>query len=196
MAKVEIDEQEFKAWEQTKQTLNKIRADKEALLNLERAHKKIDPNAVTKALDEYEASSKENAEWQTKFEELQKSLKEKEDKRETDASLATATARVESGRKRLRDAKYTEEGIEAVEKFMQERGIADHEVAAAYLEKQNPPQEIMSPRAFGGFNFVEPPKEGESFVKSLLDSRGEDDNAVLKAATEAIAETRGARVRR
>ena len=196
MAKVEIDEQEFKAWEQTKQTLAKIRADKEALLNLERAHKKIDPTAVTKALDEYEASTKEKTEWQTKFEELQKSLKEKEDKRATDESLATATARVESGRRKLRDAKYTEEGIEAVEKFMQERGIADHEVAAAYLEKQNPPQEIMSPRAFGGFNFVEPPKEGEDFVKAMLDSRGEDDNAVLKAATESIAETRGARVRR
>ncbi len=196
MAKVEIDEQEYKVWQQTMQTLGKIRAKESALLNLERAHKEIDPNAVTPKLDEYESKQKEKTELEKKIETLEASIKEKEEKRETESSLARATANVETGRKKLRDAKYTEEGIEAVEKFMQERGIADHEVAAAYLEKQNPPQEIMSPRAFGGFNFVEPPKEGEDFVKALLDSRGEDDNAVLKAATEAIAETRGARVRR
>ena len=196
MPKIEIDEQEFKAWEATKQTLAKIKADKEALLNLERAHKKIDPTAVTKALDEYEAAQKEKTEWQKKFEELETKIQSDKEKQDGERGLAVLNAKIEEGRKKLQAAKYTKEGIEAVEKFMQERGITDHEIAAAYLERQNPPQEVMSPRAFGGFNFVEPPKEGEAFVKSLLDSRGEDDNAVLGAATDAIAETRGARVRR
>ena len=45
--------------------------------------------------------------------------------------------------------------------------LLDHEIAAAFIEKQNPPQEVMSPRAFGGFNFVEQPKDEDAFLKAL-----------------------------
>ena len=45
----------------------------------------------------------------------------------------------ERQRRTLRDGGWREEGITAVEKLAQERGIPDLEVAAAFFEKQNPP---------------------------------------------------------
>jgi len=50
----------------------------------------------------------------------------------------------------------------------------------------------MSPRAFGSFNFIEPPKDDDAFLKALLESKGDDDSAVLKAAVEAVGDLRGA----
>ncbi len=191
MATIEIDEAEFTSLKKVRDTVAKIATTPEAKRLLQKAHKLVDPNALTPDLDADEAKSKEQTEWQKKFEELQTSIQADKEKRESDANLAALNTKFEAGRKRLREQRYTQEGIEAVEKFMQERGIPDHEIAAAYLEKQNPPQEVMNPRAFGSFNFVEPPKDDDTFLKALLDSKGDDDSAVLKAAVEAVGDLRG-----
>ena len=116
----------------------------------------------------------------------------KDAEREKNEKLASLNSKMESGRRALRDAGWTKEGIEGVEKLMEDKGILDHEIAAAFIEKQNPPQEVMSPRAFGGFNFVEQPKDEDAFLKALLDSKGDDDNAVLRAAVDAVGDLRGA----
>ena len=172
----------------------KINANPEGKKLLQKAHKLIDPTAVTPELDEDEKTAKLRDEYQKKLDEIEAKIKADNDKRESDANLAKLNNAFEAGRKALYDQRYTKDGVEAVEKFMTERGINDHLVAAAYLEKQNPPQEIMSPRAFGGFNFIEQPKDGEDkFLKALLKSKGENDGAVLNAAVDAVGELRNAR---
>ena len=191
MPMIEIDESEFANLRRVRDTVAKIAAVPEGKRLIQKAHKLVDPNAITPDLDADEAKAKEQTEWQKKFEELQTTIQTKEEKREADANLASLNAKFEAGRSKLKDQRYTKEGIEAVEKFMAERGIPDHEIAAAYLEKQNPPQEIMSPRAFGSFNFIEQPKDEDAFLKALLDSKGDDDGAVLQAAVEAVGDLRG-----
>lgn len=193
MPMIEVDEEQFKTLQRVRETIAKINGNPEGKKFLQRAHKLVDPNALTPDLDEDEKKTKIESDWQKKFEELQSSIQADKEKREQDANLAALNSKFEAGRAKLREQRYTQEGIEAVEKFMQERGIADHEVAAAYLEKQNPPQEVMNPRAFGNFNFIEQPKDEDKFLKSLLESKGEDDNAVLKAAVEAVGEMRSIR---
>jgi hypothetical protein len=194
MAVIEVDEEEFKALGRIRETVAKIAKDPEGKLLLQKAHKKVDPSALTPDLDETEKMTATTSEWEKKFTELQTSLAADKAERDKNETLARLNTKFEAGRQALRDERYTADGIAAVEKFMEERGIADHMIAAAYLEKQNPPQEIMSPRAFGGFNFVEQPKDEDAFLKALLDSKGDDDNAVLKAAVEAVGDIRhGAR---
>src|SRR5208283_4725864 len=191
MAVIEVDEAEFASLKRVRDTVAKIANAPDAKKLLQKAHKLVDPNASTPDLDADEAKSKETTEWQKKFEELESKIAAKDAEREKNESLAALNSKFEAGRTALREQRYTPEGIEAVEKFMNDRGIPDHLVAAAYLEKQNPPQEVMNPRAFGSFNFIEPPKDDDAFLKALLDSKGDDDSAVLKAAVEAVGDLRG-----
>ena len=191
MALIEVDESEFAALKRVRDTVAKIANAPDAKKLLQKAHKLVDPNAVTPDLDADEVETKNKTEWQTKFQELEAKIAADKAEREKNDSLAALNSKFEAGRTALREQRYTAEGIEAVEKFMNERGIPDHLVAAAYLEKQNPPQEVMSPRAFGSFNFIEPPKDDDTFLKALLDSKGDDDSAVLKAAVEAVGNLRG-----
>lgn len=194
MALIEIDENEFRNLAKIRETVAKIAAVPEGKRLIQKAHKLVDPNALTPDLDADELKIKENSELQKKFDELQASIVADKAEREKNEKLGALNAKMEAGRKALKDAGWTKEGIEGVEKLMEEKGILDHEIAAAYIERQNPPQEVMSPRAFGGFNFIEQPKDEDAFLKALLDSKGDDDNAVLKAAVEAVGEIRhGAR---
>ena len=192
MATIEIEEAEFKNLNRIRDTIAQIGAVPEGKRLLQKAHKLVDPKALTPELDEDENTAKVTTEFEKKFNDLQAKIEADKAEREKNESLAALNAKFEAGRKALRDQRYTKEGIEAVEKFMDERGIPDHAIAAAYLEKQNPPQEIMSPRAFGSFNFIEPPKDDDAFLKALLESKGDDDSAVLKAAVEAVGDLRGA----
>jgi hypothetical protein len=191
MPKIEIDEAEFQRLDGIRATVAKIAALPEGKRLIQKAHKLVDPNALTPDLDAEEAKANQNTEWQKKFEDLETKLQADKEKRDGDAALAAANARWEAGRRALRESGWTPQGIEGVEKLMQEKGIADHEVAAAYIEKTQGPSEIVTPRAFGGFDWLEPPKEGDEFLKSLLDNRGEADGAVLKAASDAIRDVRG-----
>ena len=192
MATIEIDEGEFANLKRIRETVAKIAAVPEGKKLMQKAHKLVDPNAVTPDLDEDEKKIAAQTEWQKKFEDLQSKIDAKDAEREKNEKLASLNSKMESGRRALRDAGWTKEGIEGVEKLMEDKGILDHEIAAAFIEKQNPPQEVMSPRAFGGFNFVEQPKDEDAFLKALLDSKGDDDNAVLRAAADAVSDLRGA----
>jgi len=196
MATIEIDESELGNLKKIQATIAKISTNPEGKRLLQKAHKLIDPNAVTPDLDADAEKEKLTGEMGTQVAELKAQIAADKAEREKNESLAALNKKWNEGQQALRDQRYTPEGIAAVEKFMDERGIPDHLVAAAYLEKQNPPQEIMSPRAFGGFNFVEQPKDEDAFVKALLESKGDDDNAVLKAAAEAIGEIRSVSHRR
>ena len=144
MATIEIEEAEFKNLNRIRDTIAQIGAVPEGKRLLQKAHKLVDPKALTPELDEDENKAKVTTEFEKKFNDLQAKIEADKAEREKNESLASLNAKFEAGRKALRDQRYTKEGIEAVEKFMDERGIPDHAIAAAYLEKQNPPQESMS----------------------------------------------------
>ena len=196
MATVEVDENVFRAGERLRETLGKIASNPSAKKLLEQAHKLIDANAVTPELDKDEAERKRLGEWEAKFADLQKKVDEDTAKRDKDARLAALNAKFEAGRAALRDAGWTKDAIEGVEKLMEEKGIVDHEIAAAYIEKQSPPADVLSPRSYGAFEFIETPKEDDHFLKALLKTRGDADSAVVRRAGEAIAEVRNSQPRR
>lgn len=193
MALIEVDESEFAALKRVRDTVAKIANAPDAKKLLQKAHKLVDPNAVTPDLDADDAKEKDKSESQKQIDELKAQIAADKAEREKNETLARLNTKFEAGRAKLKnERRYTPQGIERVEKFMEERGIADHEIAADHLERQDgPPPEVMSPRAFGSFNFIEPPKDDDTFVKALLESKGDDDGAVLKAAVEAVGDLRG-----
>ena len=96
-----------------------------------------------------------------------------------------------NGIARLRQDKWTDAGITAVEKLMEEKGILDVAIAAKWIESQMPPQNPLAP-AGNSWNFAEMPPEGSNDdFKRLMDSKGEDDSVLRKMSGEALTEVRG-----
>lgn len=91
-----------------------------------------------------------------------------EEKRAREAE--TAKQRLEQdwleGRGKARRAGYQGESLENLEKFMEDRGIADHEIAISHFERMNPPP---PPSITGGsrWNFFEAPKDAPDMQKLL-----------------------------
>lgn len=115
--------------------------------------------------------------------------KEKQE-READAAKRALETRWMSGRTSLREAGYTQEGIDAVEQLMEQRGIADHEAARALHERLNPPAE---PAVTGGsrWNFLDRAAEAasDSAFKALMS--GDDETFLATAIPAALKEARG-----
>ena len=115
--------------------------------------------------------------------------KEKQE-READAAKRALETRWMAGRTSLRDSGYTQEGIDAVEQLMEQRGIADHEAARALHERLNPPAE---PAVTGGsrWNFFDRAAEAanDTAFKALMD--GDDETFLATAIPAALKEARG-----
>ena len=93
-----------------------------------------------------------------------------------------------SGRQKLRDAGYNDEGLTKVEELMEKRGIADHEAAMALFERENPPPEPVST---GGsrWNFFDQRDAGNLGLDKLL--AGDDEGFLAQALPTALKEGRG-----
>ena len=110
--------------------------------------------------------------------------------READATKRAMENRWLEGRKTLRDAGYTQEGIEAVESLMEKRGIADHEAASALHERLNPPPE---PAVTGGsrWNFFDRSAEAANDKAYQALMSGDDEGYLGLAIPAALKEVRG-----
>jgi hypothetical protein len=115
--------------------------------------------------------------------------KEKQE-READVAKRALETKWHAGKKLLRDAGYTEEGIDAVEQLMEQRGIADHEAARALHEKLNPPAE---PAVTGGsrWNFFDRAAEAANDKSFQALMNGDDETFLATAIPAALKEARG-----
>ena len=81
---------------------------------------------------------------------LRKEIADDKAEREKKIRLDALNGTVEGGLAKLRRAGWTDEGLTEVRKLMDEKGILDSEIAAAYYEKQHPPQTPATPSGVGG----------------------------------------------
>jgi len=203
MAKIEVDEDEWNRNEGIRKTVAAIAADPKRRAQLEKLHKEVDPNIKTPTLD-VEKSVLEPVEAVRKeFEDYKKAQADEAAKNQQDSLRAKQEAEFESGRRWMQDNKWTPEGIEAVEKIMAEKGILDHKIAAAYFEKENPPQPPSMPGGTGSWNFLDLPTDdqGDVDIKKLIESAhnrddGRLDRVATKMAGDALNEFRQAQGRR
>ena len=94
----------------------------------------------------------------------------------------------------MRKSGWTDDGLVEVKKLMEERGIIDPEIAAAYYEKQHPPQVPATPSGVGAWNFGEVADDTDAYSKALMASKNaaENDSLVMREAGKALQEIRGA----
>lgn len=197
MANVELDEVELQRLQRQDRTVHALMANPKAKKKIFEAYKEHDPNARIPELEIEAAAREPVTKLETEVSELRKQITDDKAEREKEQRLAALNGSVESGMTKLRRAGWTDDGLTEVRKLMDERGILDPEIAAAYYEKQHPPQNPATPSGVGGWNFMEAPAEDDTYTKTLLSSKSAADNEQLamNEARKALNEFRGAQQR-
>ena len=192
MAIAEIDEVELLRLKKQDATVHALMGNPKAKKKIFEAYKAVNPDVKIPEMEEAEAALAPVTELQKSVDALQKQIADDKAEREKQTSLSALNGNIESGLSKLRRAGWTDEGLGEVKKLMDERGILDPEIAAAYYEKQHPPATPVTPSGVGGWNFVENVQDGEADLKKLLDSHGNNEALADKMARDTLAEVRGA----
>lgn len=177
MAQIAVDESEWLSQQAVSKVVNQMLNHPKARPLVLQARKESDPNAV---IPEIDAVVKVKAE----FEDMRTLIASERAERaqaKLDAEEQRRISEFSDGWKKqkskLRSSGWSAEGVEAVEAFAQENGVADLSIAADAYEKRNPPPEPVHPNGFGSFGFFEQAGD-DTFVKSMLDSHGENEGAL------------------
>jgi hypothetical protein len=198
MATVELDEVELMRLRKQDTTIQALMQNPKAKRKIFEAYKDVVPDAKIPEL-EMEAAAKAPVEaLEKEFKEFRDEVAKERAEREKNDRLNALNGSVESGMTKLRRAGWTDDGLAEVRKLMDDRGILDPEIAAAYYEKQHPPAAPATPSGIGGWDFTSAPAEDDSYTKLLLSSKSAADNEQLamNEAKKALNEFRGAQQRR
>jgi hypothetical protein len=199
MAMREVDEAEYNQLVALRSVASKIVANPAARKRLEEAQKMVDPNAPTPTLDAEAAQlapiNAAKAELEEKIAKLEK--ERQDEKREQ--TLAAIADKQSKAIAKLRREGYTDEGVAAIEKLMETKGLLDVEDAVAIFERANPPQMPATPGGLTGerWNFADQPTDGgDKDIAALLSNKGDGpggDAAAMRMANATLQEMRGAR---
>jgi hypothetical protein len=191
MPPVEIDETELANFRNIQQVLAQIERNPQARALAQQAVSIAAPERAgpeIKLRADFGQAIGEIKEMISGFAENQKKEKEEADAAKSREALER---RWVSGRTKARDAGYnTKEGLDALESFMEEKGIADHEVAIPAFERLHPPPEPVMTGG-NGWNFFAPETKEAPDLKPLFD--GNEDAFLGPAIANAINEVRNQR---
>ncbi len=197
MAKtVEVDEAEYNQMVALRGVASKIVANPAARRQLEQAHKLVDPNAATPLLDQEAAQLAPVKEMEkTLNERIAKFEKEREDEKR-EATLAGIAQRQSAGLAQLRKQGYTDEGVAAVQKLMEDKGLLDVDDAVAIFERANPPQMPSTPQ--GGmtgtsWGFITNNDESDKDIQALIAGRGDNEAVTDRMVQRSLQESRSRR---
>lgn len=193
MAKtVEIDEDEFNRLNTLRGVAARIVDNPQARKLLEQAQKIVDPSAKTPTLDAEKERLEPIEALRKEMSEFRESLTKSQEDKERQARVNEIAARQERDKARLRrEEHYTDDGIKAVEKIMEEKGLLDVADAVAIFERNNPPPAPATP-GIGQWNFTDSTGDSDKNITDLISSRGQNDQIADRMAREALNEFRSA----
>lgn len=191
MAVRQIDESELLQYDAIKRAVDGMLANPESRKLVLQARKLSDPSVVIPELDA--AAPIENE--LTKLRSEMAADREERARLKQEAAEQKQIEKFEAGWNRqkaaLRRSGWSDEGIQAVEAHAQERGLGDLEVAAAHWEKLHPPAEPAQSSGSGSWSFFDKPAENDTFVKDMIESRGEDESSLNAEISAALRDFRG-----
>ena len=190
MATVELDEVEFRRLQQLNNFSHAMLQHPDAAKLVEKAAKLVNPNIKTPRLDQEAAITAPVQDVRSELAALRKEISDRDAAVQQNQTLNALALKRDDGLRALRRAGWTDDGVKAVETLMEEKGILDPEIAAAYVEKQMPQQSVASPGT-GGWNFMESiADDSDADLKKLIETRGEVDIVVDGIARKALTEIR------
>jgi len=201
MAKtVEVDEAEYNQMVALRGVASRMVAKPESRRLLEQAQKLVDPNAATPLLDAEAAQLAPVTALEKKFNDEVAALKKEREDEKREQTLAAIAGKQEAAFARLKSqGHYTDEGVEAVRKLMETKGLIDVDDAVAIFERANPPQMPATLSGITGdkWNFTDTSAPGtDKAIADLIANKGDGsvaDAIVGRMANETLMELRGAR---
>lgn len=187
MPHIEIDENEYNRLKGVADLAARIHADPKGRVLLEQAHKTINPKAPTPTLEQEARFAEPLNNVQQQIAELTKLVTTKFEQDAGEKKLGALRQQQEEGFARLRDQGYTDQGIEAVQKIMSEKGVLEPELAAAYHEKLNPPNALATPTGSNSVHLIDSfNDESDKNLQALLQSRGDSEQALNRMITDSL----------
>ena len=156
MALIEVDgdelaklQAELKTTKASHILLDKLGRNPKTRVKVLQAMKEDNPDLIIPELDASTPAM-------DKISALEKALEDEKKSRADDKALESKRRQeeaiegtIEKHRAKLRKSGYDDEGIEGIEKLMQERGLTDYEAAEALFEKNIPQPDPVMPADFG-----------------------------------------------
>lgn len=192
MPMVEIDETELRRYQTLGKTVSTILAHPDAKKLVQKAHKMVDPKAVTPELDAEATIAAPISAVEKKVDDFISEFKNDRAERDKTARIDQLKNQHSTGVAALRREGWTDDGIKGVEKLMEEKGLLDPLDAAAIYEKAHPPQAPATPSGSGAWNFAEGITDDQAFVKNLLATKGGNDLIAEKEAQTVLTDMRQA----
>lgn len=190
MALVEIDESELNSHRQVTQAMQNLLNNPKTRRKILEAQKELNPNMVIPELDAAEPLRAEYKSLSDQIASMAKIIEDDKAAREQEKTLSKLQKQWDSGRGKLRAAGYTDEGLAEVEKFMEEKGVADHEVAAAAYERLHPPVEPVRPVGGNRFDMLDARESSSDSMKALLENP-DNEHALGSVINETLRSVRG-----
>jgi hypothetical protein len=190
---MEIDELQYKQLTQHQKFLADALSNPKARALLLKAQKELNPNTPIPEIDAKDAVLEEVNGVRSALEEIKKQMAEAEAKRAEAETTAKLAAQWSEGRRKASKSGYDGEALETLEKFMEEKGIADHEIAIAAFERFHPERAKPVASDANHFDFFNRTKADEDKLHKQLwdgDIEGFTDSAVadtLKQMREGMA---------
>ncbi|MGH7053812.1 MAG: hypothetical protein ACREFA_08335 [Stellaceae bacterium] len=117
-------------------------------------------------------------------------LEERLAAQERERNQGALTRQWQTGQAAARKAGYTDEGLQDLEKFMEERGVFDHELAIPAFERLHPPPEPTTVGSAANWNLFDIPKDGPD-MQMLMEGR--DEEFLAKTIPQVLKDVRGRR---
>lgn len=186
MPHIEIDEAEYNRLKGVADLAAQIHANPKGRVLLEQAHRTVNPKAPTPSIEQEERMAAPLNDVQKQIAELTSLVTKKFSDDETREKLGALSRQQDEGFARLREQRYTDEGIAKIRELMTEKGILDPEIAAAYFDRINPPS-LATPTGSNSFNLVEAfNDDSEKALQELMTSQGNSESALNKLVAESL----------
>lgn len=169
MALAEIDEAELASLRGVAAIFNKTLGSKERE-KLLRAVKGANPDLPIPELDARAPVDAEISGVKDEMKAFREEIAKDRADRKAESDRAQLTTQWNAGRSKARKLGYSGESLDELEKFMEEKGVADHEVAAAAFEKMHPKAQPVS-NPTNKFNIFGQPNADDTISKSIVDMR-------------------------
>jgi hypothetical protein len=185
----EIDETQLAAFKNVDAFVRRGLANPKTRPLILNVQKELNPDTVIPEIDGNKPINDKIDALADRFEKFTTDLSTKAEEREKEAALAQLRARWSEGQTLARKKGYADEGLKKLESFMEEKGIASHEVAIPYFEKLNPPpvQAVSSGSRWDFFG--QQPSDGPD-LKMLYE--GHDDQWLNQTVADTLNRVRNA----
>ena len=193
MALIEVDEQNFRAASQVVSAFETMLKHPGARKLVLQAQKTVNPNLAIPELDAPAAGFERINQLQQQLDAQKQALEDEKKSRVEEKRLNELTSRWDASRGKLRKAGWSDEGIGKIEKFMEEKLIGDHEVAAAAYERLYPEPAAISPSSnrLDMFSMKNVRADTDESTKMLLS--GDDEGFLSRMIPQTLAEIRTGR---